>query len=204
MGIEIPQFILPVGKGKFNKNVILPYGLKTEHIRYAMDDFCNFLSLVNTELYKNKIAVLEKMLMQANFSSIVGEFMNTSIPKYCKSLTKNEYHNGHPDLIEKGKYDNDSIQHSHEGIEIKASRYGKGWQGHNPESVWLIVFVFQCNRPNDDLIIPFQFKAVYSAKLEESDWQFAGRNEGSRRTITASVKNTGFAKMSKNWIYKYD
>ena len=118
--------------------------------------------------------------------------------------TKNKYHNEHPDLIEKGKYDNDSIQHSHEGIEVKASRYGKGWQGHNPENVWLIVFVFQCTRPNDDLITPFHFTAVYGAKLEESDWQFSGRSEGSRRTITASVKNTGFEKMNKNWIYKFD
>lgn len=50
--------------------------------------------------------------------------------------------------------------------------------------------------------IPFQFLAVYGAKLEEEDWQFAGRKEGSRRTITASVKNTGFQKMTENWIYK--
>ena len=37
--------------------------------------------------------------MPANFSSMVGEFMSATIPKYCKTLAKNTYHNGHPDLV---------------------------------------------------------------------------------------------------------
>lgn len=66
-----------------------------------------------------------------------------------------------------------------------------------------MVFVFNSGRPIDKSgSIPFQFLAVYGAKLEKEDWQFAGRKEGSRRTITASVKNTGFQKMAENWIYK--
>src|SRR5437879_6167443 len=39
------------------------------------------------------------------------------------------------------------LQHAgSDGIEIKASRYSQGWQGHNPENVWLMVFVFQTGR----------------------------------------------------------
>jgi hypothetical protein len=186
----------------FNKGAILPYGLKNIDIMNSMTEFCDFLNLINTELMKKDLPIFEKILMQANFSSIVGEFINGTIPKYCTKLIKNKYHNGHPDLIEKGKFPNNAIQHSHEGIEIKASRYEKGWQGHNPENIWLMVFVFQSSRPNDITALPFSFKAVYGAKLLESDWQFSGRNEGSRRTITASVKNSGFLKMNKNWIYK--
>jgi hypothetical protein len=201
---DASQFVLPIDKTCFNKKVILPYGLKIEHINYAMNDFCNFLSFINKELHNNNMPIFEKLLMQANFSSIVGEFISTTIPKYCDDLAKNRYHNGHPDLIEKGKFLNDSIQHSHEGIEIKASRHEKGWQGHNPENTWLMVFVFDCSRPNDSVSYkPFHFKTVYGAKLEESDWQFAGRKEGSRRTITATVKTSGFEKMNNNWIYKY-
>jgi hypothetical protein len=196
-------FVKPLKKDGFNNTAILPYGLKISHIEKAMSDFYNFLSIINKELINNDMPILERMLMQANFSSIVGEFMNTTIPKYCKTLIKNKYHNGHPDLIEKGKFSNDAIQHSNQGIEIKASRYEKSWQGHNPENIWLMVFVFQCTNPSKDMeIIPFNFKAVYGAKLEENDWQFAGRKEGSRRTITATVKNSGFQKMSENWIYK--
>jgi hypothetical protein len=203
MSIILPEFVVPIDRGNFNRDAILPYGLSISHIESAMNDFCDFIKFVNTELYKKSMPTFECMMMQANFSSTVGEFMNSTIPKYCNTLAKNKYHNGHPDLVPSGVFPNNSVQHSHEGIEIKASRYEKSWQGHNPESVWLMVFVFHSGRPMDiPGSIPFKFLAVYGAKLEEDDWQFAGRREGSRRTITASVKNSGFQKMARNWIYK--
>jgi len=171
-----------------------------------MTEFIDFLSFLNEQLSSREIPRLESFLMPANFSSIVGEFMNMSIPKYCGSLVKNQYHNGHPDLIPAGQFANDSVQYSHEGIEIKGSRHSSGWQGHNPEAVWLIVFHFDSNTaadlkkgvPNR----PFQFKAIYCAKLEVSDWNFSGRSETSRRTITASVNKTGVRKMKDNWLYR--
>ena len=49
---------------------------------------------------------------------------------------------------------------------------------------------------------PFQFRGVYGARLEEEDWNFSGRSETSRRTITASVNRQGVAKMKENWIYE--
>lgn len=197
------EFIYPTKSSCFNNDAVLPYGLSINHIESAMQDFLNFLTLINNELNKKGMMTLEQMLMPANFSSIVGEFINSTVPIYCKTLSKNKYHNGHPDLVKKGMFLNDAVQHSHEGIEVKASRYDKSWQGHNPENIWLMVFVFKSSRPNDiSDTTPFYFKAVYGAKLEESDWTYAGRNKGSRRTITASVNNNGFEKMSSNWIYK--
>lgn len=196
---------ITVNKKYFNKNAIIPYGLDIDNIYKAMVDFTDFLSFINQQMYTKKIPRLEKMLMPANFSSIVGEFMGSNIPKYCSKLIKNQYHNGHPDLIEKGKFENDAVQHHNEGIEIKASRYLKGWQGHNPEDVWLMVFIFDCNRPTDTSKgienKPFRFLQVVGAKLKKSDWLFAGRSETSRRTITASVTQSGYEKMINNWIY---
>lgn len=149
---------------------------------------------------------LESFLMPANFSSIVGEFMNMSIPKYCSELVKNQYHNGHPDLIPNGLFPDNSIQYSKEGIEIKGSRHPRGWQGHNPESVWLMVFYFDSNTSNDKKKNispkPFQFKGIYAAKLEKEDWTFSGRSGTSRRTITASVNRSGVDKMKLNWVYE--
>lgn len=63
---------------------------------------------------------LESFLMPANFSSMVGEFMAAAIPKYCKAIVKNRYHNGHPDLLPKGHYPSDSVLHGPEGIELKS------------------------------------------------------------------------------------
>ena len=190
----------------FNLNCNLPHGLTVEHIDQAMKDFIDFLGFINHQLYTKGIPRLESFLMPANFSSIVGEFINITIPKYCTSLVKNQYHNGHPDLIPSGRFPNDSIQYSNEGIEVKGSRHKSGWQGHNPEAVWLMVFYFDSNTSNDKKrgIGPkqFCFKGVYAAKIEKDDWTFSGRSKTSRRTITASVNRSGISKMKANWIYE--
>jgi hypothetical protein len=101
-----------------------------------MVEFTEFLGFVDTQLGTKKMVRLEDMLMPANFSSLVGEFMTASIPKQCKTVVKNNYHNGHPDILPAGKYRDDMAQHAGgDGIEVKASRYEKSWQGHNPEDL---------------------------------------------------------------------
>lgn len=180
----IPQ---PLNLNGFNPDAKLPYGVSTDHIRSAMTDFLDFLGFIDQQLYTKGINRFEKILMPANFSSMVGEFMSVTIPKYCPTVIKNKYHNGHPDLIPTGVFAGDSILHADEGIEIKASRYLRGWQGHNPEDVWLMVFVFDSNRPQDNIPKSFRFVRVIGAQLTKQDWLFSGRSATSRRTITASV-----------------
>lgn len=171
-----------------------------------MQDFSDFLEFVNIQLHAKQIPRLESFLMAANFSSMVGEFMTMSLPKYCRTIVKNRFHNGHPDLVPSGRFPGDSAHHASEGIEVKASRYASGWQGHNPEDVWLMVFVFDSNTPRDQPEAtppkPFRFVKVVGAELAKDDWKFSGRSETSRRTITASVRRSGFDKMEGNWIYR--
>jgi hypothetical protein len=119
----------PLAKKGFNTRAILPYGGTVQGIAAAMQEFLNFLGLINSQLYKNQLPRLESICMPANFSSIVGEFMTVGSPKHCPSLVKNKYHNGHPDLIPAKTFPNDAVQHDHRGIEVKASRYLRGW--HN-------------------------------------------------------------------------
>lgn len=139
----------PVDVNAFNPTCRLPYGLAVEHIRKAMIAFTEFLGFINEQLLVKRMPRLESFLMPASFSSLVGEFMNLTIPQHCADLTKNKYHNGHPDLIPKGLFPGDAVQYAHEGIEVKGSRHAGGWQGHNPEAVWLIVFQFDSNTSND-------------------------------------------------------
>ena len=196
----------PLDPDGFNPKTDLPHGCSAQHVCSAMGDFLDFLGFINQRLHTQEIERLEAILMPANFSSIVGEFMVVTIPKYCASLVKNQYHNGHPDLIPASTFPNNAVQHASEGIEVKGSRYMQGWQGHNPEDTWLMVFVFDSNRPIDASSniepMPFRFKMVVGARLSTNDWSFAGRSPGSRRTITASVKRSGFQKMRNNWIYR--
>jgi hypothetical protein len=195
----------PPEKNGFNPKAVIPFGVTTAHIHAAMRDFIEFLSLLDTQLHNKEMDSIENTLMQANFSSIVGEFVTARIAKHCKTVVKNCYHNGHPDILPAGKYANNACQHAGaDGIEIKASRYLQGWQGHNAENVWLMVFVFQSGRagPKVDKGQEFKFLLVAGALLEKSDWLFAGRSATSRRTITASVTKQGAQKMMSNWIYK--
>lgn len=197
---------LPLVPAGFNPHAAIPYGLTIFHIQKAMEEFLDFLGFIDQQLLTRDIRRLETMLMPANFSSMVGEFIVASIPKYCATMVKNTFHNGHPDLLPAGSFPNDACRYGIDGIEVKGSRYLRGWQGHNPESCWLMVFVFDGNRPVDLAQKippkPFQFLLVAGAQLTKHDWKFSGRSEGSRRTITASVTPSGYAKMMTNWIYR--
>ena len=175
-----------------------------------MQELIEFLGLINSQLNRKSIPRLESFMMPANFSSLVGEFINATIPKHCPALVKNRYHNGHPDLIPKGRFEGDSVQYAHEGIEVKASRHLSGWQGHNAEDAWLMVFVFDSNSSRLDSETskpqpprPFHFVKVVGAQIQKADWKFSGRSETSRRTITASVLRSGYEKMEANWIYRH-
>lgn len=195
----------PVDVYGFNPGAKLPYGLTTAHIQQVMTDFTSFLGFVNRELNSKGLKRLESMLMQANFSSMVGEYMKANLPFYCSSIVSNRHHNGHPDLIPSGVYPNNDVEHGSEGIEIKASRRSSGWQGHNPEDCWLMVFLYDSNKPTEADAAnprPFRFLGVVGAELVKVDWSFSGRSEGSRRTITASVIKSGYDKMLANWIYR--
>lgn len=197
---------MPVVSSCFNASAKIPYGLGLAALEKAMVDFIGFLGFINAQLRTRGMQRLESFLMPANLSSMVGEFVSAAIPKYCKSIVKNRYHNGHPDLIPINRYPDNAVLHGSDGIEVKASRHGSGWQGHNPENVWLLVFVFDANSSRDEAIgiqpKPFRFLKVVGAQLRKADWQFSGRSAGSRRTITASVKRSGYEKMEANWIYR--
>ena len=90
---------IAVGKEKFNLDAVLPYGLTVQHVYNAMNKFVGFLGFINQQSNSKKLQRFESMLMPVNFSSMVGEFMTTTLPKHCGSLVKNLYHNGHPDLV---------------------------------------------------------------------------------------------------------
>jgi len=115
---QIASMPHPVRLEGFNPNAKLPYSLTVEHIRSAMTDFSAFLGLVNQQLVSREMQRLETIVMPANFSSMVGEFMAVSIPRYCTTLAKNRYHNGHPDLIPTGMFVNNAVQYSHIGIRL--------------------------------------------------------------------------------------
>lgn len=59
----------------FTSNFQIPYGVTADHIQAALEQFRRFLGTINEGLNAEGLARLESMLMPANFSSLVGEFM---------------------------------------------------------------------------------------------------------------------------------
>ena len=114
---------VPIAANGFNPSAILPYGVSVAHIRAAMEEFIDWLGFINLQMHSRELPRFESMLMPANFSSIVGEFMTATIPKHSPGVVKNQYHNGHPDMLPAGMFPGESAQLVVLGFEVKGSRY---------------------------------------------------------------------------------
>lgn len=187
----------------FNHDVHLPYGFRVAEARAALEDVYDFLYNVNTFLTSKGWERLEETLMAATFSGVISEMVVQSISKQSASVVKNEYHNGRPDLVPRGRYEGNAILQGSDGIEVKASRNSGAWQGHNPESGWILIFQYQVDLETEPVEErqPTKFVRVLIAQLEEDDWSFSGRSGTSRRTITASILRSGMEKLLATPLY---
>jgi hypothetical protein len=97
-------------------------------------------------------------------------------------------------------YPEDKCLRGDDGIEVKASRRSTGWQGHNKESGWLMMCQYSVDIETEptEMREPTGVVRVLCARLDESDWSFSGRKEGSRRTATATIAN---AKLIASVVY---
>ncbi len=187
----------------FNANAVLPYGLRAAEVRAALEDVYDFLYNVNRFLVGKGWERLEETLMPATFSGVISEMVVQSVSKQSTAVIKNQHHNGRPDLLPRGLYPGDDVLQGAEGIEVKASRHKSGWQGHNVESGWIMIFQYQVDikgEPVEDRE-PTTFVRVLIAQLGAEDWSFSGRVGASRRTPTASVLRSGVEKLLANPIY---
>jgi hypothetical protein len=188
----------------FDYGLELPYGLRVAEIRAGMEAFYDFLHASNSYLTTKGWNRLEETLFAATFSGIVSELIVESVSVQSAALIANQRHNGRPDLLPRGVYEGDSVLRGEHGIEVKASRYPSGWQGHNVENGWIMIFQYKVDTetlPVENRA-PTQFVRVLCAQLEEADWSFSGRSATSRRTITASILESGYEKLTLRPIYQ--
>lgn len=183
--------------GYLNQQAALPYGLTIGAIVCAANETYNVFRGINNYLETNNQSKLETMLLGNTVSGIISEMVVKHIAKYAPSLEANTKIGGHPDLLPTGRYLDHTILNGKYGLEIKVSQHSGGWQGHNPEAGWLMIFRY-CLDPEYSII----FTEILCAKLEETDWTFADRKEHSRRTPTASINKTGMEKLRDNQIYR--
>jgi len=187
-----------------NYNCELPYGLTTTHVRLAVEDVYNFLHNVNNTLVDQGLEPLETLVLGNTLSKMLSELIVKRISAHCETLTRNVRTGGHPDLIPEGMYPGNSVLRAPEGIEVKTSKQRGGWQGHNPERGWLIIFRYIMEEPNPPVEErqPIEFVQILFGRLETEDWSLAERGERSRRTRTTSINQRGVHKLRRSPVYQ--
>jgi len=185
-----------------NRGVTLPYGLTVGEVEEAVAETYRLFHGINDYLVDGGFRPLEELLLGNSLSGIVSEFLVKSVARASVSLEANLKVGGHPDLLPKGHYSSNLVLKGDEGIEVKASIRKGGWQGHNPEDCWLMVFRYAVGEQASGVGMPLTFVEILCAKLIKSDWSFSGRKGASRRTPTASITTAGVDKLRSNFLYR--
>lgn len=111
---------------KFNAAAVLPFNLRIDDFQLAIQDVYDFFYDVNTDLIAKGLERLDDMLRPAIMSGVLSDMLTASLAKHSRSLVVNTYFNGHPDLVVKGQYPNNSVMAGALGIEIKTTRKSGG------------------------------------------------------------------------------
>lgn len=203
--MERPEF----QEDYFNPNADLPYGVTADEVAEAVREFYEFYGDLNEFLLVEDHGRLETVLRANNaLSDFVGNAATEEVANASDALIVNQKPDGFPDLL---PVDHDDyaaaeyeVHHGDEGIETKCSKSNGGWQAHNNESAWFIVFRYTRGDPDAEVeeMEPIRFVQVLAGNLDEDDWSHSGRGEDSRRTITSSIVASGMHKLRSNPIYE--
>jgi hypothetical protein len=165
-----------------NRRASLPYGLRIDEIEKAVAETYRLLHGLNDYLLGAGFLSLEDLLLGNSLSGIISEFLVKNIARVSTTLETNLKVGGHPDLLPRGHYTSNLVQKGDEGIEVKSSIQAGGWQGHNPEECWLMIFRYAVGEQEDGTKLPLTFVEILCAEVRQSDWSFSGRIGASRRT----------------------
>lgn len=186
-----------------NQAADLPYGLEVGYVVRAMEETYRLYHGVNEYLRRGGFGNLEHLILGNSLSGILSEFLVKNLSRATSTLEANRQVGGYPDLLPTGRYEANKVLKGTEGIEVKASIQKGGWQGHNPEDGWVMVFRYVVGGPDDPEPRPLSFVEVLCARLSRADWSFSGRKGASRRTPTASIRRSGVEKLRSNFIYRW-
>lgn len=190
-----------VGTG-FNQSAKLPFELRLKDFEVAMQDVYDFFYDVNRFLTGKGLERLDEMLRPANMSGTISDMLTSSLARHSRTLVVNAYHNGHPDLIVKGRYENNAVKSGTEGVEIKSTRKkGGAVDTHGARQQHMCVFVYEVDNKTEPAIQrrPLQFTEVYIGEVNLGD--FRKNDRGELGTRTATLGKVGIKKFRENWVY---
>lgn len=188
---------------KFNRKVSLPYELRVQDFELAVQDVYDFFFDVNTFLASKGLERLDDMVRSAILSGLISDMLTASLSKHSRTLAVNTYHNGHPDLIVRGRYAKDAVKAGTDGVEVKTTqKAGGAVDTHGARDQWLCVFVYEVDHETEPASDrePLTFEEIYLAEVSIGDFRKNARGELGTRTAT--LHKEGIAKLRKGWVYK--
>lgn len=189
--------------GVFNAALDLPFNLRIEDFRMAMQDVYDFFHDVNRLLIGKGLQRLDDMLRPAIMSGVLSDMLTASLASHSRSLTQNQYFNGHPDLVVRGRYAGDAVRAGSDGVEIKTTRKSGGAVDmHGARDQWLCVFVYAVDNSTEPAVDrrPMSFTEVYLGHVTRRDFR---RNErGELGTRTSTLDRKGLERFRASWVYR--
>ena len=187
---------------KFNQNAGLPFELRLKDFELSMQDVYDFFYDVNVLLGGKGLQRLDDMLRPAIMSGLLSDMLTASIAKHSRTLVQNRHFNGHPDLVVRGVYPDDSASAGSDGVEIKTTRKSGGAvDTHGARDQWMCVFVYEIDNATEPAINrrPMTFTEVYLGQVSVAD--FRQNPRGLLGARTATLARDGIQKLRGNWIY---
>lgn len=168
-----------------------------------MQDVYDLFNDVNTGLLEKGLERLDDFLRPAIMSGLLSDLLTASLSKHSRALTQNNYFNGHPDLVVKGVYPDDSVKAGTDGVEIKTTRKSGGAvDTHGARDQWMAVFVYEVDTETQPARErhAMTFREIYLGKVEIADFRKNAREELGTRTAT--LHREGILKLRGNWVYR--
>jgi hypothetical protein len=201
--LSVPVSKNTIDQTCLNRDLALPYNLRLHDFHLAMQDVYDFFYDVNQLLEEKGLERLDDMLRPAIMSGLLSDMLTASLAKHSRSLTANEYFNGHPDLVVKGRYPKNSVKAGADGVEIKSTRKSGGAVDmHGARAQWLCVFVYAVDLETEPATArrPMTFTEVYLGRVNLADFR---RNErGELGTRTATLHAAGLERFRQSWVYR--
>jgi len=195
-----------VDRDGLNQEADLPFELRLSDFENGMQDVYDFFHDVNEMLLGKGLQRLDDMTRPAAMSGMISDMITSSLARFSRSLVPNEYFNGHPDLVVRGKYANNSVASGEFGVEIKSTRKAGGAvDTHGARDQWMCVFVYEVDTETEPAAErePMRFTEVYLGYVEEADFRSNSRST-KKGTRTATLHKDGIAKLRKSWIYRIE
>jgi hypothetical protein len=187
----------------FNPDAALPYELRLDDLRSAMQDVYDFFHDVNAGLLAKGLERLDDTLRPAVMSGVLSDMLTASVAKHSRALVVNRYFNGHPDLVLRGEYAGNAAKAGDKGIEIKTTRKAGGAvDTHGAREQWMCVFVYEVDQATEPARMrrPLTFTEVYLGHVGIGD--FRRNDRGELGTRTATLHAEGIAKLRRAWVYR--